>query len=45
MSFLIDKELKELNPMTIEEKAEYDYTYVFKSSLFIDVKILLKTVK
>ncbi len=31
--------------LTIEEKAEYDHRYVFDSSLFIDIPILLATVK
>jgi len=31
--------------LSIEEKAEFDHQYVFNSSLFIDIPILLATVK
>lgn len=37
--------VKGRDDLTIEEKAKYDHTYVFKSTLFIDIPILLATIK
>ena len=37
--------IKGRDDLSIEEKAEFDWRYVFDSSLFIDIPILLAIVK